>query len=332
MLIDISLRLWRRLRAALTAALVALAPGWALAEPTLLERQTVPGSVISLTPPPDFTPATSFSGFEAPYGASILVNELPAEAESELYAGFADLGAASAAVAVQGVTLERAVALPEDGALASLKPLVYQGKQQVQSLVFDKWIALYVGAKVAIITYQAPVDAGPSEETLRAVFASVRLAAPLSVEEQLAALPYAVGDVGALTLDRVMLNGASLYTLGALTPGEPLPIAIIAPAIGQASIPEGQRVNTSGALIRSVAGWSDITTDPITTIELKGAPATIVTGSASGPDGAPLRFKQWMLFEAGANAYLRIVASAPADQWDAAAPSFETLVEGLRVK
>lgn len=327
------LRFLRWVRAGVSALVLALAPAAASAEPALQDRQSVPGSIISLTPPPDFTPAGSFSGFQTAYGASILVNELPIEAEPELYARLGDLDGANEALGPQGVQLERAVDLPEADELASLKPIVYAGRQRVQSLVFEKWVGLYVGEKVAMVTYQAPVDAGPSEAVMRSVFASVRLSAPLSLEEQLAALPYAVGDPGALALERVLLNGASLYRLGEIGPETRPAILIIAPAIGQPPLPPGQRAVTSEALIRSTPSWTDISTDPQVETAVSGAPTILITGAAvDEEEGYPLRFKQWMLFEAGASSYLRIVASAPDERWAEAEPAFDALVDSLELR
>ncbi|WP_285311642.1 hypothetical protein [Stenotrophomonas maltophilia] len=67
----------------------------------------VPGSVVSLSPPPGFAPAPNFSGFVSDDGrASILVAELPSEASSTVSGLFVDEPAARRRFASQGVQVD----------------------------------------------------------------------------------------------------------------------------------------------------------------------------------------------------------------------------------
>ena len=134
---------WKMLSASLFAATSLLVtPGHAqqsftpsqgvLIEPVPLTP--VPGTRVSLAPPPGFLPSTQFPGFHRPdAGASIVVSEIPAPVEA------VRAGMTEQALATQGMTLLSTTRGVAGGLLGTL----YSVAEQVDGRPYRKWMALF---------------------------------------------------------------------------------------------------------------------------------------------------------------------------------------------
>lgn len=173
----------------------------------------VPGSVVSLSPPPGFGPAPNFSGFVSEDGrASVLVAEMPAEASAALAPVFADEASARRSFAGQGVQVDRLDWLVMDGRMV---PVVI-GRQDAHGLTFDKWVAVFRGSPTVMITVQAPVDQGLTHAQAMQALASVTLRPAATLEQKVAALPFTVNAASPFRLLNTLAGSAVMFTVGEL--------------------------------------------------------------------------------------------------------------------
>ncbi|WP_313440164.1 hypothetical protein [Stenotrophomonas sp.] len=193
----------------------------------------VPGSVVSLAPPPGFAPAPNFSGFASEDGrASILVAELPADASAAVSGLFADEATARDRFASQGVQVERLESITSEGRTV---PVVI-GSQIAHGYTFGKWVALFSGSPTVIITIQAPSDHELTHKQAMRALASVKLGTQAALEQKVAALPFSVRTEPPFRLLDTLANSAMVLTAGELDtdPEGRQPLVIVA---SQLSLP-----------------------------------------------------------------------------------------------
>lgn len=180
-----------------------------------IAQVAVPGTSVTMTPPEGFTIAGGFSGFEnVEKQGSFLIAEFPAEAASQLSGLFADQSGAAAAFAQKGITVESREEI--DNADGDTIPLL-RGRQEANGVTLDKWMALYAADKVVMVTFQIPKDSALDEDTMKAAFASVKLAGASDEPEgdpRLAELPYELDIVEPFRLASVTNHTGALLTVG----------------------------------------------------------------------------------------------------------------------
>jgi hypothetical protein len=176
----------------------------ALAQPSF-----PPGSRVGLTPPKDMAASKRFSGFENPAkGASINVLEMPAEAYTELAKGFT-----KEALLRQVITLTGREDLKLDGKPA----ILIAGDQTAGGAKFRKWVlALSDPGTTAFIVAQSLSEGGYSDQEMQTALKSVALRAPLSMSEQLAALPFRLGTTAGFRPVRTHSGNGVFLTDGPL--------------------------------------------------------------------------------------------------------------------
>ncbi|MFK0206328.1 hypothetical protein [Agrobacterium sp. NPDC090283] len=180
-----------------------------------IAQVAVPGTSVTMTPPEGFTIAGGFSGFEnAEKQGSFLIAEFPAEAASQLSGLFADQSGAATAFAQKGITVESREEI--DNADGDTIPLL-RGSQEANGVTLEKWMALYAADKVVMVTFQIPKDSALDEDTMKAAFASVKLAGAFNKPEgdpRLAELPYEFDIVEPFRLASVTDRTGALLTVG----------------------------------------------------------------------------------------------------------------------
>lgn len=195
----------------LAAGLAALAMHAGVA----FAQVAVPGTSVTMTPPEGFAIAGGFTGFESvEKQGSFLIAEFPAEAAPQLGGLFADQNGAAAAFAQKGITVESREEI--DNADGDTIPLL-RGSQEANGVTLDKWMALYAADKVVMITFQIPRDNALDEDTMKAAFASVKLAGASSEAQgdpRLAELPYELDIAEPFRLASVTSNTGVLLTVG----------------------------------------------------------------------------------------------------------------------
>ncbi|MFB0491126.1 hypothetical protein ABIE45_003712 [Methylobacterium sp. OAE515] len=295
--------------------LVRLAALLALLTAPLAARAAEPvfpaNASVGLVPPPGMTPAKTFAGFEHWSGASIVIAEMPPEAYPQLVERFTPETLRATGFEAQGAG--------EPLAVAGGEGRILRGSQAANGLTYTKWVAIVRGAPgTGLVTVQVPqtADAQVPGPAVEAALRTIGFRAPASLSDQIAALPYTVGDLGGLRPVRVFMGSGLLLTDGPkdVDPEGTQALAIVTPSMGQVAVPAGGE----GALARKafLGGLPQITDVAVTGEDRSvRAGATVVRLQGTAKDarsGRSLRVTQTMLF--ARSGYLRLLGVAGPDQ------------------
>jgi hypothetical protein len=281
-----------------------------------LAGTSVPGTTIHLEPPPGFELAPDFAGFRSvDLRAAILIAELPAEAHAELAALFADSEAAAAGFASKGVTVQRRVTVRADS--GERIPLLV-GTQTVGDESIDKYVALAHGERSVVLTFQAPPGA-LSLRAVRATLATLTHAAPPTLEEKVAALPFRFTAPAPLRVVDTTAGVGVWLTVGPLDVDPTLsqPLFILVYQAG--AVPT--TADGAARTLRAIRGFEEVVIDE-TSAWLGG---TRLTGQV---DGRRVIFH--LLGQAEGS--IIVTTRLPADQADALTPAADALAASIEVR
>lgn len=213
------------IRAMLVLALLALGlPAAASANEIIYPA----GGVVGLDPPEGMVEAPNFAGFVSDEGASIVIVEMPPEAFDEIATKFNAEGLASR-MNVEGAPRQLTL---RDG----VEALLVSGGQAAHGIDYRKWALLARGpATTALVTVQVPNgDARYSEDDILAALKSLHIRANGSIEAQIDALPFTIGDRADFRPVRTLVGSSLILTDG---PADSYrdgsqPIVIIAASMG----------------------------------------------------------------------------------------------------
>lgn len=284
-----------------------------LALPALAEPVFPPASGLGLAPPPGMVASKNFAGFEHKSGASIILVEMPPEAWDQINGNFTPEALAPSGFRVKGG--------PEPLTVAGGEGFVLRGAQAANGLTYAKWVAVVRGAAgVGLVTVQVPeaaarqVPAGGVEAALR----TIAFRPKASLSDQVAALPYTVGDMAGYRPMAVFAGNGLLLTEGPkdVDPRREQPVVIVAPSLGQAPVPAGGKVAFARRLFTA---QKDLTEAAVTDeARTTRGDAVVVRLRGTGTDtktGQSLGIRQTMVFEGGR--YLRVLGIADAARTDA---------------
>jgi hypothetical protein len=298
----------RGLVAGLVGALAAILP--ARAEPVF-----PPAGSLGLAPPAGMTPSKSFAGFEHRSGASIILMEMPPEAWDQISQKFTPEAVAASGFRVKG---ERE-ALPVQGG----EGFVLRGSQSANGLTYTKWVAVVRGAPgTGLVTVQVPESAAKQVpgKAVEAALRTIAFRAKASVADQVAALPYTIGDTAGSRPVIVFAGNSLILTEGPkdVDPQGEQPAILITPSLGQVAVPAGgeatlaRRVFAAHKDARDVAvtGEESSTRGSAIVVRLRGTYTDTRTSR-------PMAMTQTMVFEG--DRYLRVLGFADAAKADALA-------------
>ena len=302
----------RALLAGLAGALLAsAAPGPAhAAEPVF-----PPAGSLGLVPPPGMTPSEKFAGFEHRSGASIVLVEMPPEAWAQINGRFTPEALAATGFRVKGGS----EALPVAGG----EGFVLRGRQGANGLTYAKWVAVVRGgAGTGLVTVQVPESAAEQvpEAAVEAALRTVAFRAPGSVADQIAALPYTVGDMAGFRPVRTLMGNALLLTDGPkdIDPEGSQTMVIVAPSLGRAAVGAGQESAFARKALGTLREVRDLTVTDEERSTRGGAVVLRLRGSgADARSGRPVAVTQTILFEGPG--YVRVLGLTSADRPDALA-------------
>lgn len=274
-----------------------------------------PGASIGLVPPPGMTPSAGFAGFEHRSGASIVVVEMPPEAYGQLVDRFTPEALRPTGFVVR----EPGDPLP----LARGEGRVLRGSQSAHGLNYAKWVAVVRGGTgTGLVTVQVP-EGGEGQVLPEAVEESLRSIVfrdAQSVAQQVAGLPYAVGDMAGFQPVKVLAGSSLLLTDGpkAFDADGSQPIVVVASSMGEARVGTGSEIAFARKAIGSLQHVKalKVTAEDRST---RGS-AVVVRLRGTGTDaksGRPVGVSQTILFEG--SRYLRIIGTAPTDRAEALA-------------
>ena len=264
------------------------------------------GSSIGLVPPSGFEPAAGFSGFEdKAHKASIVIVEMPVEAYGQIVSQMTPDALKATGMVAQGD--------PGDWPLAGAQARILRGRQMAGGLTFAKWVVI-AGAPTAtaMVTAQIPEEsrAAVPDAAIEAALRSIVFRAPESLDDQIAALPFAIGDRAGLRVVRTMA-GSGLY----LTEGPhdtvkdaSQPIVIVASNLGQAPPPAARAAFARKAIAGvkqiadlKIASETNDATGPVEWARIEGTGTDATTGT-------PIRVVQVVRFEG--LGYVRVIGLA----------------------
>lgn len=310
-------------------ALLAVTALAAFAPPGLAQEAVFPpSSRFGFTPPPSMMVSKRFTGFERRGGgAMVSVVELPGGAYPEIKESFTDENLKSQGLTVQTrepVTLEGGV----EGVLFTGEPIPAEGPTPATR----KWL-LVVGAGdvTGILVAQAAVGA-ESDETMRGMLTGVRVRAALGLDEQVAALPFRIGDLAGFRPVRALAGNSVLLTLGPRDQVSNLeqPILVIAQATQNAT-PQEQRDGLARQALFSNQTLKDFSIERSQNYRQNGVDwHEIVARAVDVPSSTPVVVAQTIRFNP--DGYVRAVGVTRSDQRSEMLPLFRQVVDSLQMK
>jgi hypothetical protein len=279
-----------------------------------------PGSRIGLAIPPSLHASASFPGFEdRDNSVALLLTALPPEAyaafeKSDTLEGLKKLGA----------TLDKQETLSLPSGNAALI-ITHQDKLHTWMLVAP------TPTLTAMVTMRVPDAAKDiySDQVIRGLLASFAVRAEVPVEEQLALLPFKVGEMANFTVGGV-LPGRGIMLTDAAAPGtdakalQPHISVMVMPG----NTPEaGDRDDIARQIFRSIPGLAEVRITGSEQIRIGGQQGHEIMASGKDPDGADISLVQWLRF--GGGAYLHFVGVAPTAAWPQAYARFRAVRDGI---
>lgn len=234
-----------------------------------------PGASVGLVPPPGMVPATGFAGFQDPaVGASIVVTSLPAEA----YAAVSEMP--DAAWQRQGIRISDRRDWPLPGARAVL----LQGTQEAGGLRVRKWV-LVAGTDqaTALVAVQVPeASSAYPDPAVEAALSSVVFRAPPGLDEQVAALPFAVRERAGFRVSRTLSGTGLVLTEGPLdtVPDAEQPVVVVAFATAPVPATAEARDALARRMTGGAAGLRDATVERFETPDRTGGPFYVAEAAA----------------------------------------------------
>jgi hypothetical protein len=308
----------RALIAALTLCLTAAAA-------TAAEPVFPPGSRIGLTPPKNMEISKRFTGFENPGKASITLVEMPPEAYPKLAAGFS-----KEVLEKQGVTVKAHEQLKVAG-----QPALFIAGEQTGDVKLRRWI-LAVNEKsvtAMIVAQSVGSEQGYGDKEMRAALTSVALRAPRPIEEQLAPLPFRLGNRAGFRPVRVLSGNALLLTEGPqdVIKDVEQPFLVISSAAGPVPPTEETRERLAKAALGSNQTLKDFAIERSQGFRLGGTDwHEIVARAKDASSNAPVVVMQTIRFAPGTT--LRMIGVAREEKRDALLPRFRAVIDAVTVK
>jgi hypothetical protein len=282
------------------------------------------GSRLGLVPPPDLKLATTFPGFENEQkGVFIRLVALPAVAFAEI-----EKTMTSEALKKQGMVVEKRESLP----LASGNAILATVRQETAAGRIRKWLLIApIDNLTALVSLEMPASAPPPypDAVVRAALASLATRDRVPAEEQLALVPFKVGEVAGLRLVRVVPGVAAQFTDG---PQDTLE-AIDQPHLVIAASPGGpaevrDRDQFARNAMSGLPPFKELRIVSSEPMRIGGQAGHEVRAQAKDPQtGADIDIVQWLRF--GTGAYLRILGFGPKDKWPETFMRFRAVRDGL---
>jgi hypothetical protein len=275
-----------------------------------------PGVRVGVIPLVGLVPAKGFTGFEtADASVKVLVTELPTTAYTEVTNPSSTSGVKPESIETGAGTAYYTIETVKNG-----------------SGVFRHYAMILSGGTFAgFVDVQVPENATKiySDDAVRQMFASAIIRKEVPVDEQLALMPFKVGELGNFKHVRALgASGALLLADGDEATGfEAAPFMVIGLMTGGPTQPE-DRARFADQAARAIPGMHSgrITmSEPVRIDGMAGFETRI--DATSGRDNTPVTLVQWLRF--GGQGTLRTIGSSPRDQWETAFPRFRAVRDGI---
>jgi len=310
------LRLLSAVALFVTALCVASRPAFA-ADPVF-----PPGVRVGMTPLVGLSRAKSFVGFETEdQSVKVLVTELPAEAYGEVMNAFKANPAGSGGIKPESIETS-----------AGLAYYTAENAKDGTTSVRRYSMILPGGTFSGYVAVQVPENATKiyTDDAVRQMFASAVIRKQVPVEEQLGLMPFKINELGDFKNIRMLAPGAAIVLADGdeVSGFEPAPFMVIG-LIGATPAQPEDRGRFAQQAATSIPGVRDARITMSEPIRIDGMPGYETRIDAtSGKDNTSVTVVQWLRF-GGSNA-LRIIGSAPRDEWPKAFPRFRAVRDGIQ--
>src|SRR3954470_1538805 len=280
------------------------------------------GMRVGLAPLVGLSRAKTFAGFETEdQGVKVLVTELPAEAYGEVMNAFK--ANPTGASGIKPESIETA---------AGLAYYTAESAKDGATNVRRYSMILPGGTFSGYVAVQVPENATKiySDDAVRQMFASAVIRKEVPVEEQLGLIPFKISELSDFKNVRTLAPGAAIILADGdeVTGFEPKPFMVIG-VIGATPAQPEDRGRFAQQAATTIPGVRDARITMSEPIRIDGMPGYETRIDAtSGKDNTSVTVVQWLRF-GGANA-LRIIGSAPREEWPKAFPRFRAVRDGIQ--
>lgn len=283
-----------------------------------------PGARLGMVPLIGLNPAKSFPGFESEdQSVKVLVTELPADAYGEVANAFKTNPAGPAGVKPDKIETTAGLAYFTVETAKNGADTVKRYSMIVPGQGFSGYVAVQIPENAAKIY---------TDEAVRQMFATAVTRKEVPVDEQLAQMPFKISDLANFKNVRMLAPGASIVLADGdeATGFESKPFMIVG-LIGATPQNPDDRARFAQEAAQQIPGVREARVTMSEPIRISGTPGfeTRIDG-VSGKDKTAVTVVQWIRFGGGTS--LRIIASAPRDQWSDAFTRFRAVRDGIQPK
>jgi hypothetical protein len=305
-----------RLLSAVALLIATLSPAFAA------EAVFPPGVRVGMTPLVGLVAAKTFVGFETQdQSVKVLVAELPAGAYGEVVNAFKAAPAATPGIKPESIETT-----------AGMAYYTAENAKDGANNVRRYSMILPGGTFSGYIAVQVPEDAAKiyTDEAVRQMFASAAIRKEVPVAEQLGLMPFKISDLSDFKNVRTLAPGAAIILADGdeATGFEAAPFMVLG-LMGSAPTEAGDRDRFAQQVATTIPGVRDARITMSEPIRIDGMPGYETRVDAtSGKDNTAVTVVQWLRF--GGPTALRIIGSAPRDQWSKAFPRFRAVRDGIQ--
>ena len=281
-----------------------------------------PGMRVGMTPLVGLIRAKSFVGFETEdQSVKVLVTELPAEAYGEVMNAFK-----ANPTGVSGIKPESIETA------AGLAYYTAESAKDGATNVRRYSMILPGGTFSGYVAVQVPENASKiyTDDAIRQMFASAVIRKEVPVEEQLGQMPFKIGELSGFKNVRTLAVGSAIVLADGdeATGFEAAPFMVIGIIASAPAQPE-DRGRFAQQAATTIPGVRDARITMSEPQRIDGQPGYETRIEAvSGKDNTPVTVVQWLRF--GGQTALRIIGSAPREEWPKAFPRFRAVRDGLQ--
>jgi hypothetical protein len=283
-----------------------------------------PGARVGLVPLIGLSKAKTFPGFESEDGhVKVLITELPRDAYGEVANVFKANPAGTGGVKPDKIETPAGLAYYTTETGKNGTEMVKRYSMIVPGPNFSGYVAVQVPENATKIY---------TDDAVRQMFATAVIRKEVPVEEQLAQMPFKISDLADFKTVRMLAPGASIVLAdGDETSGiESKPYMVLG-LIGATPQQADDRARFAQEAATQIPGLRDFKITSSEPLRISGTPGFETRIDAvSGKAKTEVTVVQWIRFGGGTS--LRIIASAPRDQWQAAFPRFRAVRDGIQPK
>jgi hypothetical protein len=300
----------------LTAISAALSPVFAA------DAVFPPGIRVGLTPLVGLSRAKSFVGFETEdQSVKVLVAELPAEAYNEVMSAFKANPDGTGGVKPESIETSAGLAYYTVEAAMDGATNVRRYSMILPGGTFSGYVAVQVPENASKIY---------TDDAVRQMFASAAIRKEVPIEEQLGQMPFKIGELSGFKNVRTLAVGSAVILADGdeATGFEAAPFMVLGIIASAPAQPEdrGRFAQQAATTIPGVRDARITMSEPLRIDGQAGYETRI--DAVSGKDSTPVTIVQWLRF--GSQSALRIIGSAPREEWPKAFPRFRAVRDGLQ--